>query len=472
MQDCYGQHGWKEFHRNRKNILAEFDKFREQTSNRPTQTAHGHGVEAYIRKWLSEFLPRKYSVTSGYIIPNLYEDARKIYHFDVVIYNCLDAPVLWTEGNEDNSEQGKHRAIPAQHVVAVFEVKSRLSRNNVRDALGKLNQTKEFKDQLSANYSCGAIFVDLKESENGSDSIIKELYKGREVFGFRGGMVLRYDGDDTSTGLISMLKSDRTDSDTNIHRYSPLAKRIDDLNIYQTEDGNLQVDEQGAGVLLVQTAVNTWSVSKLYGVSYQKDGVAALLSWSRSNFSTFCVDLLSALEGLPYNDKDRPSFGMIFDTIRLERAPLQPSEPRSGYPFLTLSLHGGGSNGEKVLIKNEEHLATVQYWVEVANEGYVGATISDDMFQTSFVLPGRKKALNRAKFAVEPRDQNRSFEDILNNEGLEIPYRLVYKTGQDGKEIFAVERTIKILGSDIRFLQSTSTEGAEHKMADSSFAGL
>ena len=128
MDNCYGQHGWKEFHRNRKNILDEFDKILEQTANRPIQVAHGQGVEAYLRKWLSEFLPKKYGVTSGYIIPNLYDDSGKIYHYDIIIYNQLDAPVLWTEGNEDNSDQGKYRAIPAEHVVAVFEVKSRLTK--------------------------------------------------------------------------------------------------------------------------------------------------------------------------------------------------------------------------------------------------------------------------------------------------------------------------------------------------------
>lgn len=50
MKDSFGQHGWKEFHRNRKNILDEYDKVIEQTSNRPVKVAHGYAVEAYIRK--------------------------------------------------------------------------------------------------------------------------------------------------------------------------------------------------------------------------------------------------------------------------------------------------------------------------------------------------------------------------------------------------------------------------------------
>jgi hypothetical protein len=142
VDGCFGQQGWKEFHRNRKDILHEFDKILELTSNRPIRVAHGQGVEAYIRKWLAEFLPKKFSVTSGYIISALFDDlfgSAKIYHYDIIIYNHLEAPVLWTEGNQDNSEQGKFRAVPAKYVYAVYEVKSRLTKKNVVDAFNKLD---------------------------------------------------------------------------------------------------------------------------------------------------------------------------------------------------------------------------------------------------------------------------------------------------------------------------------------------
>ena len=260
MDNCYGQHGWKEFYRNRKDILAEFDKILEQTTNRPLQVAHGQGVEAYLRKWLAEFLPKKYGVTSGYIIPNLYNDTGTIYHYDIIIYNQLDAPVLWTEGNQDNSEQGKFRAIPAKYVVAVYEVKSRLTKNNVSDALDKLNQTKEFSEQLHPFYSCGVIFIELKEKDINKESIIKELIKGKDVYRFSGGMVLRYEGDETCTALINIFDVEPKEEDENKH-YRPLAKAIDDLNIYMTEEGNIVIAENGGGAKLVATSKNNWSVS-------------------------------------------------------------------------------------------------------------------------------------------------------------------------------------------------------------------
>ncbi len=445
MKECYGQHGWREFHQNRKNILTEFDKIIEQISNRPVKTAHGNGVEAYIRKWLSEFLPKKYGVTSGYIISGLY-GSTNIYHFDIIVYNCLDAPVLWTEGNEDNNEQGKYRAIPAQHVVAVYEVKSKISVKSVRDALSKLTQINEFSDQLSKNYSCGMIFIDLKNSENNSHSILRELHKGKDIFGFKGGVILRYENDDQITGVISIFNANDINSNNHI---GPLARPIDDLKIYRNEDGNVQIAEQGAGIILVVTAENTWSVSKMYSSEYVNDGILLCLSWSRSNFSRFCVDFLGVLDGMPYNDQRRQSFGMIFDSLRLEKAPLQSMTPEPDYPFLSVSLHSGGVNGEKLLIRHEKDSAIIEYWIKVTNEGAVDAEISDNRFKDKIVLPPGKICIRKEILSLTSNDPNKNMRDILSGDGLNFKYRLIYKFGKEEKKIFAIEKEIKISDGNI-----------------------
>lgn len=452
MDNCYGQHGWKEFHRNRKNILDEFDKILEQTSNRPIQVAHGQGVEAYLRKWLSEFLPKKFGVTSGYIIPNLYDDSGKIYHYDIIIYNRLDAPVLWTEGNEDSSEQGKFRAIPAKHVVAVYEVKSRLTKPNISDSLEKLSQTQEFSDQLNPVYSCGVIFVELKESDNNRESIIKELIKGKDVFGFSGGIVLRYEGDDTCTAQINIYDSEEKE-DNNKH-YKPLAKPIDDLNIYMTEDGNLQLAEQGGGAKLVATSKNNWSVSKSYGVIFNEGNKSVHLSWSRTNFSDFCIDLISALEGLPYNDKKRPSFGQIFDNIERKKAPVQGDNPEKGKPFLDLKLYEGGEYGEKLKIQDDAIEPIISFQVSVKNTGDVAAIISDDSFSSSCELEPGKTAIRpvKLKAIIKDNDKHKSIKDVLKDEAFEIPYRLVYYPVDTDKEFCAIEKIVRITESDIELL--------------------
>jgi hypothetical protein len=446
LDNCYGQHGWREFYRNRKNILDEFDKILEQTANRPIQVAHGQGVEAYLRKWLSEFLPKKYGITSGYIIPDLYDDSGKIYHYDIIIYNRLDAPVLWTEGNEDNSEQGKYRAIPARHVIAVYEVKSRLTKSNVSKSLDKLSQTKDFSDQLNPLYSCGVIFIELKESDNNRESIIKELIKGKDVFGFSGGMVLRYEGDDTCTALINIFDVEQTEENKN-NRCQPLAKPIDDLNIYLTEDGSLQIAEKGGGGKLVGSSKNSWYMSKEYSVIFNEGNKSVYLTWSRSNFSDFCIDLLRTLEGLQCNDKT-PRFGQIFDSIERKKAPTQSATPEKGKPFLDLKLYEGDEHGEKLKIDSD----TISFLVFVENKGDVAAIISDDSFKSSCELEPGKSAIKPVSLKIEDNNKYNSIMEFLKEGPVEIPYRLVYYPINTDKEFCAIEKNIRITECDIEFI--------------------
>lgn len=299
MNKCFGMHGWREFHRNRKDILAEFDRLREITQNRPVQTAHGQGVEAYLRKWLSEFLPKKWAVTSGYVIPVLYKDNIKLYHYDIIIYDCLNAPVLWTEGNQDDSAQGKSRAIPAKYVAAILEVKSRLSRRSVQDMVNKMMEIDRFKDQLPDTFFSSGIFVELREEDNGQSAILESMIQFGGVHRFMGAMVLRYEGDESAIGVVRLFADDGNNSNTNA---SKLAKPIDDLAIYMTEDGNVEMSECGAGVIAVATDDHTWSMSKVYSSFMSQEGFSANIAWSRSGFSEFCIDMVSFLDGLSYSN--------------------------------------------------------------------------------------------------------------------------------------------------------------------------
>ncbi len=444
MEGSFGQHGWKEFNRNRKDILSELDKILEQTENRPIQVAHGHGVEAYLRKWLSEFLPKKYGVTSGYIIPNLYGDSLKLYHYDIIIYNQLEAPILWTEGNFDQSEQGKYRAIPAKHTVAVYEVKSRLTKSNVTDALNKLNQTSDFSSQLNSFYSCGIIFIDLKESENNNESIIKELIKGKDIIGFTGGLILRYEGDHSSTGLIRLFDIKPEDNVDNKH-YKPIAKPIDGLNIYLTEEDCLQIAEQGGGAKLVATSNNNWSVSKTYGIICKEGTKSIHIDWSRSNFSDFCIDLISSLEGLVFNDKNRPSFGQVFDKIERRKAPLQGKEKENGKPFLVLKLYEDGEHGNKLTINSD----SVTFMVSIENNGEATATLSDDLFKNKCELPAGKKAVKPVTLQIQTNKTDKTLDELLKTEPLELPYRVVYYFDETKKEYLSIETQVRIFKNEI-----------------------
>lgn len=446
MEKCYGQNGWKEFNRNRKDILSELDKVLEQTENRPIQVSHGLAVEAHLRKWLSEFLPKKYGVTSGYIIPNLYGDSMKLYHYDIIIYNQLESPILWTEGNFDQSEQGKYRAIPAKHVISVYEVKSRLTKLNVTDALGKLSQTKDFSQQLNPFFTCGIIFIDLKESDNNNESIIKELIKGKDIFGFKGGMILRYEGDHSCTGLIWMLNNSNNPKDkVGDKKYKPIAKIIDDLEIYLTEDGALTIPP-GCGAKCYATENGVWSVSKSYGISYSEGTDSIHLDWSRTNFSDFCIDLLSSFEGLLLDDKNRPVFGKVFDNIELKKAPLQNVTPEKGKPFLEIKLYEGGEHGDKSTIDYNSPDLTIKYTISIENKGDVEAILSTDSFQNKFELPAGKTAYRTDKLQMKTDKTYKNLKELLNGKPFELLYRVVYYPVNTNREFCSIETIIGITG--------------------------
>jgi hypothetical protein len=125
--------GWSQFLAARKEMLDSFDKARIHSRKHKVETEHGNVGEAEFRNWLKNFLPKKYAVTSGYIISTGVSEKEKIPHFDVIIYEHLDAPVLWIEDNHDKSEQGRSLAIPAEYVKAVIEVKSAFKNKTVKD---------------------------------------------------------------------------------------------------------------------------------------------------------------------------------------------------------------------------------------------------------------------------------------------------------------------------------------------------
>jgi len=72
--------GWKQFLTGRDEMLAAYDRARVHSSKRTVQTGHGNVAEAQFRKWLSEFLPKRYGVTSGFIISQGVPNSQDLVH--------------------------------------------------------------------------------------------------------------------------------------------------------------------------------------------------------------------------------------------------------------------------------------------------------------------------------------------------------------------------------------------------------
>ncbi|PKM95582.1 MAG: hypothetical protein CVU84_01925 [Firmicutes bacterium HGW-Firmicutes-1] len=453
MDNCYGQFGWKEFYRNRKDILAEFDKIKELTINRPVRVAHGQAVEAYIRKWLSEFLPKKYGVTSGFIIPDLYDDSKKIYHYDIIIYNVLESPVLWSEGNIDDSEQGKYRAIPAKYVMAVYEVKSRLTKENATEALDKLDEVKEIYHQLNSNYSCGIIFIDLMKSDNYKDSILKELFRGKDIYHFTGGIILRFEGDSSCTGLLTLMHNDSNENIHNIkNECKPLARVIDDLEIYMTEDRKLKLESKNCGVTITKTDEKSWSISKIYSVTYSEENLSLFLNWSRNNFTEFCKRLLANLEGIPLIHSSSLSFGTIFDSVETKMAQPQSLEPIDGFPYVKLNLYKGGKNDELYCFNDDYNNSSLTIWMKFENHSQVDVILSDDSFESQLELKAMQYGVKQLNFHINVPADYENVHSFIESKKLTFKYRTVYYFNETEKEFYSVEAEIKIHKNEISIL--------------------
>ncbi len=221
--------GWKQFLTSRKEMLDAFDRAREKARIHEVETYHGKVAEAEFRGWLSSFLPKRYGVTAGYIISQGMNSKEKAPHFDVIIYDLLNSPVLWIEEDEDTSSNGRSMAIPAEHVLAVLEVKAALTSGAVGKAVQHLHDlaplmggvddpAERYKLHLPRQFFCGMVFFELRKEHEYSESALTNALSAIGLRGFIGGIVLRGEGHTQPlSGRLNILRSE-TPIESTIHR--------------------------------------------------------------------------------------------------------------------------------------------------------------------------------------------------------------------------------------------------------------
>lgn len=382
MQEELGQHGWKEFLSNRTKILNEFDYALSLNSNRPVRTSHGETVESSIRNWLSLFLPKKYGITSGYIISSSFSE-EKILHYDIIIYDLLEAPTLWTDGNFDKSDQGFSRAIPARNVICVFEVKSRLTRESIKSGVKKLEELNIYKDDLHKNFFCGSFFVDLKESNVRDIAIIDELLEGKDkLYNYFGGVILRYELDHKITGYYNYGPTITKTEEINDNQL--LAKKFEDWDIYFNAENQL-VAKGGSTLQIIKYAKDKFGFSIGYHIFRQNQLESVRLSWSVSNFANFSIDLINKLAGYPISLNNRQhSFGKVFDKINRKEPSNQAVQNSPEDPFIEINLTS--SNFKKLSDDEYEIILEIEY----RNLSNKNLTFTSDNFSSQNDLPSFK----------------------------------------------------------------------------------
>ena len=312
MTRKYGFIGWREFLSTRKGILSEFDRAKAMNVSRPVQVEHGNAGEAGFRAWLVDFLPEKYAVTSGYVIPDLLQaNSEKIRHFDVIVYDRINAPKLWIDGNRDKSEQGKNKAIPAKHIYAIFECKASLSEKTCKESAAKLSELNDFIGHFSKEFFCGVVFFDVLSSTK--SLVLKGLIPAKPIVGFWGGVVLRSDVSEEACGNITILTTPN-DQSSNTDLLVPIVRPLSSLNIKRDGKGNVTIDEQGAGVMAFVGPDMNYHYVKLYGPIVYSGSYLLMLNWSHNGFATFALSVLNLLEGKPTAEAGN-MFGQVFDEI-------------------------------------------------------------------------------------------------------------------------------------------------------------
>lgn len=184
----------------RKEILAKFDSARDKAQAHQVQTYHGCYVEEKIREWLKSFLPKRYGVCAGYVVSQELKARKKHPHFDVIIYDAMNSPVLWVEELSHNTTQS--RAIPAEFVLAVFEVKSTLNTTTIEQAVTHINELydvsckfdppeERYRSFLPSSFFWGMIFVEIPSGTTSSKTICEKILQQSKIRNYYSSLVLR-----------------------------------------------------------------------------------------------------------------------------------------------------------------------------------------------------------------------------------------------------------------------------------------
>lgn len=96
----------------------------------------GMAVEEIVRKFLADHLPPSVGVTVGQVMD---ADGTRSKQADVIVYNANRSPMLFT------SDQAGQNVVSAEGVIAVVEVKSRLTKSLLPEVLANCRSVKTLK---------------------------------------------------------------------------------------------------------------------------------------------------------------------------------------------------------------------------------------------------------------------------------------------------------------------------------------
>jgi len=110
------------------------EEFQEIQKSNPHAGERGSEAEETLKRFLKEKLPQRFDIASGVVVGADRSISRQC---DVIIYDAMNSPVY--------RAGPRLRILPRDNVPAVIEVKSKLNKDELRDAAAKIATVKKIK---------------------------------------------------------------------------------------------------------------------------------------------------------------------------------------------------------------------------------------------------------------------------------------------------------------------------------------
>ena len=125
-------------------------EFKEIQLNNPHAAEGGAEAEIILREFFKDRLPRRFGIESGIVIDS---DGAVSKQTDLIIYDALNSPVY--------RKGPKVHILPRDNVAAIIEVKSKLNKDQLKDAAEKISSVKRIKPSPISNVDQPVTFSDL-----------------------------------------------------------------------------------------------------------------------------------------------------------------------------------------------------------------------------------------------------------------------------------------------------------------------
>lgn len=125
-------------------------EFEEIQKNNPHAAESGAEAELILKTFLKDRLPRRFDIESGFVVGL---DGTVSRQTDLMIFDALNSPIY--------RKGPKAHILPRDNVAAVIEVKSKINKEELKDAARKIASVKKIKPSPITNVDQPVTFSDM-----------------------------------------------------------------------------------------------------------------------------------------------------------------------------------------------------------------------------------------------------------------------------------------------------------------------